>query len=188
MVFSLVLLGASAAVAKRPDPARELYQKGIVHYDLAEYDLAIDAFKKAYALSNEPGLLFNLAQTYRLKKDHAQALHFYRTFLELKPATPNRADVEAQIVKMGEALAAEEAEKQQRAAEVPPAPPPVVVVPPPAPPPRFLSTKRGHAVIALAAIGGAALLTAAATGGSALAERSRYDSGCAQGSCDAGQF
>jgi tetratricopeptide (TPR) repeat protein len=189
-VVSLMLVSVSA-LAKKPDPARELYQKGIVHYDLAEYDLAIDAFKQAYALSNEPGLLFNLAQTYRLKKDHAQALHFYETFLGLRPATPNRADVEAQIVKMREALAAEEAERQRQAAETPPPPPPqpvVVVAPPPPPPPKFTSTARGRATIALAAIGGFALVTAAGTGGVALAERSRYDAGCAAGACDPSLF
>ena len=51
-------------------------------------------FKLAYARSQAPGLLFNLAQASRLNKDYEQALHFYRTYLRVRPDAPNRDDVE----------------------------------------------------------------------------------------------
>lgn len=80
--------------------AKALYEKGNTHYNLGEYDEAIEAFKKAYELSQAPGLLFNIAQSFRLKKDYEQASHFYETYLRLKPDAPNRADVEARIAEM----------------------------------------------------------------------------------------
>src|SRR6478735_7554353 len=64
--------------------AREHYNQGILHYDLGEIDQAIAEFKQAYAISAAPGLLFNIAQAFRYKKDYEQALHFYRTYLRLQ--------------------------------------------------------------------------------------------------------
>src|SRR5258706_16478997 len=87
--------------------ARELYQKGLTHYDLTEYDRAIEEFKQAYELSSRPELLFNLAQTYRAKKDAVQALHFYRTYLKLKPGAANRVEVETIVAELEKARAAE---------------------------------------------------------------------------------
>jgi tetratricopeptide (TPR) repeat protein len=82
---------------RREQEARELYEKGITHYNLGEFDPAVEAFKKAYELSNAPTLLFNIAQVYRAKEDYKQALHFYRAYLRLQPNAANRADVEARI-------------------------------------------------------------------------------------------
>lgn len=84
--------------------AKELYEKGNTHYNLGEYDLAVAAFKESYALSQAPGLLFNIAQSYRLKKDYEQASHFYETYLRLKPDASNRPDVEARIAEMKKML------------------------------------------------------------------------------------
>lgn len=80
--------------------AKAAYEKGLGHYNLGEFDLAIAAFKEAYAISNAPGLLFNVAQSYRLKKDYEQASYFYTTYLRLKPEAANRADVEARLEEM----------------------------------------------------------------------------------------
>jgi tetratricopeptide (TPR) repeat protein len=196
MIIALAPLGAQADTANTE--ARALYEKGIGHYDLAEYDAAIADFKKAYELSREPGLLFNIAQAYRLEKDYEHARHFYERYLDHKPDAPNRADVEAQIEKMKEAL------KAEAAAPVPPpgsvaAPPPVAAPAPPvtpptapvaAPPPapsrlaRFTHSGRGRATIALAAFGAAALISSVGTGAEALSIRSRYDAGCGSGPCD----
>jgi tetratricopeptide (TPR) repeat protein len=198
-IVILELVAVRAHADKRTAEARALYEKAITHYDLAEYDQAIAEFKQAYELTREPGLLFNIAQAYRLTKDYEQALHFYRTYLDLKPNAPNRADAEAQIAKMKEALQA------APPTPAPVAPPPPVAAPPeptvaptpapvaaPPPPsstrPRFVHSPRGHATIALAVVGGAALIAAAGTGFEALSIRSRYDAGCATGPCDGGLY
>ena len=84
-------------VANAQDEARELYKKAMTHYELGAFDDAIVEFKRAYELTSAPGLLFNIAQVYRMKKDAEQAVYFYRTYLRLMPDAPNRADVEARL-------------------------------------------------------------------------------------------
>jgi hypothetical protein len=114
VVGTIALWGAGDSFAQRKgkkDPAQEekekkerqaydLYQEGITHYNLGEFDAAIEKFKAAYALTGAPGLLFNVAQAYRLKKDYEQALYFYKTYLRLDPDAPNKKDVEARIGEM----------------------------------------------------------------------------------------
>lgn len=92
--------------------AKAAYEKGLGHYNLGEFDLAIESFREAYALSSAPGLLFNIAQSHRLKKDYEQASYFYRTYLRLKPDAPNRADVEARLEEMDKLI--EEQKKIQK--------------------------------------------------------------------------
>ena len=100
---------------KRDAEARDHYEKGLTHYNLGEFDPAVEEFKKAYELSNAPGLLFNIAQVYRAKEDYKQALYFYRTFLRLQPEAPNRADVEARIADLERMVA-----EKQKLQEAPP--------------------------------------------------------------------
>lgn len=98
----------SASVEAKQREAREHYQKGITHYNLGEFAQSIEEFKQAYAISQAHGLLFNIAQAYRLTQDHKQALYFYRTYLRLVPEAPNRADVEARMVEIEKLLAEQE--------------------------------------------------------------------------------
>jgi hypothetical protein len=114
VVGTIAFWGAGDAFAQRKgkkDPAAEekalkekqaydLYQEGITNYNLGEFDKAIEKFKAAYALTGAPGLLFNVAQAYRLKKDYEQALYFYKTYLRLDPDAPNKADVDARVAEM----------------------------------------------------------------------------------------
>jgi len=101
--------------------AKAQYEKGLSHYNLGEFDLAIAAFRKSYEISQAPGLLFNIAQSFRLKKDYEQAIYFYTTYLRLKPDAPNRADVEARLQEMQEAI--EEQKKQPTKAPIGTIPP-----------------------------------------------------------------
>jgi tetratricopeptide (TPR) repeat protein len=101
--------------------AKALYEKGLSHYNLGEFDLAIDAFRKSYAISSAPGLLFNIAQSFRLKKDYEQAVYFYTTYLRLRPDAPNRSDVEARLHEMQEAI--DEQKKQPTKAPIGTIPP-----------------------------------------------------------------
>ena len=196
-----VFSGAAAAAPRRADSrraaeskraadpkrgaeaeARELYKKGMTHYELGELDTAIDEFKRAYELTHATGLLFNIAQVHRLKKDPEQALYAYRMYLRLLPAAPNRSDVDALIVEM-ERLDREQRDQKEKAvaaaaaaAEAKPAPivppppngPPPTVTPAPLarplpPPPRHWREKLWTGV-ALAAAGLGTLATGIAFG------------------------
>jgi tetratricopeptide (TPR) repeat protein len=114
---------ADAATDARVREARALYERGVRHFHLAEYDAAIDLFKAAYRTSEAPGFLYNIALAYRMKGDCAQALHFYRMYLRLEPAAPNRPEVEARIEEQRRcALAAAQAASRPAPATQPAAP------------------------------------------------------------------
>ena len=81
LVVLLLVLGAGAAAA-RAQPAKELYREGQALYDAGQYDEAIATWKEAYVLSDEPLLLFNLGQAYRLKGECAEARVHYENYLK----------------------------------------------------------------------------------------------------------
>lgn len=96
-----VLVAALAAPALA-DPADDAYQRGRAHYDLREWDEAIAAFKEAYKLRPDAPSLFNIAQSYRLKGDCAEAASFYKTYRRNFPNEKNIARVEQFIREMDE--------------------------------------------------------------------------------------
>jgi len=112
----------------------------MTHYELGAFDDAIVEFKRAYELTSAPGLLFNIAQVYRMKKDAEQAVFFYKTYLRLMPDAPNRGDVEALIVENQAIVDANKAKQRadaEAAATAAPATaaPVAAPTPPVAPPP-----------------------------------------------------
>lgn len=82
--------------------ARALYQEGSRRYHAGEYDQAALLFERAYALSGASALLLNLAQAYRLRGPTfcAQSLSLYRRYLESKPDSEHRDEVEQRIAEM----------------------------------------------------------------------------------------
>jgi tetratricopeptide (TPR) repeat protein len=94
-----LLLCAAPAVADE-HRAQELFRSGLQHYNLAEFDAAIADFKAAYEASQAPGLLFNLAQAARLAHRDEEAVHFYKTYLRLKPDASNRVYAELRIAEL----------------------------------------------------------------------------------------
>ena len=116
----IALLAVAAAPARAADAADALqeakdhYDRGMAHYELGEFAAAIDEFKLAYASSQAPGLLFNLAQASRLNKDYEQALHFYRAYLRVRPDAANRDDVEKRIAELEPVVAVREKAERER--------------------------------------------------------------------------
>jgi hypothetical protein len=80
-----------------PDKARQLVDKGRAYHDAGEYRRAIAAFQEAYALAPSPGLLFNLAQAYRLAGDCDDAAWMYHRYLDTNPSTERRTVAENQL-------------------------------------------------------------------------------------------
>jgi tetratricopeptide (TPR) repeat protein len=104
LLVAAVLLAARTAVAAPSaddqEEARKHYERGMSRYALGEFDAAVTEFKEAYARTEAPGLLFNLAQASRLAKQYEQALHFYRSYLRARPRAANRRDVESFILQL----------------------------------------------------------------------------------------
>jgi tetratricopeptide (TPR) repeat protein len=84
----LAALEASAVAAPTPE---ELYAEGQVAYDKADYATAIADWQASYKASGANGLLFNLAQAYRLRGDCKQALFTYKRFVAIDPSVDQRA-------------------------------------------------------------------------------------------------
>ena len=197
-LFVVVLAGTAHAHGQRKhgapaqspqDEARDLYKKGMTHYEIGEFDVAIEEFKRAYALTSAPGLLFNIAQVYRMKKDPEQAVYFYRTYLRLVPDAPNRTDVEALLAENQKLLdelnakkradaeaaaAAAAADAAAKAAAASTAPPP----PPPKPRPWRAELYSG---VAGAAVGLGALAAAVALGARSSSDAAKINSANAEG-------
>jgi tetratricopeptide (TPR) repeat protein len=74
-----------------PQKAKDLAERGRALHDAGDYADAIAAFNKAYVLAPTPGLLFNLAQAYRLAGQCDDAAWMYRRFLDSNPPPAQRA-------------------------------------------------------------------------------------------------
>ncbi|MBP9206530.1 MAG: hypothetical protein KBG28_21330 [Kofleriaceae bacterium] len=108
----LTSLAAGGGALAQPAPtevarAAALYEQGLRHYNLAEYDQAAATFKEAYRLAPDPNYLFNAAQAARKGARCADARELYQAFVREAPTTPNRAKVEAWISELGPCADAE---------------------------------------------------------------------------------
>lgn len=87
----VVVTLAALCSASQADPTAEmLYSEGQAAYDRADYVLAIDRWQESYRLSQEPALLYNVAQAYRMAGDCTHALSSYRQFVAADPLSERR--------------------------------------------------------------------------------------------------
>jgi hypothetical protein len=141
----LLLLSFAAAPAARAagdlTPSqklemKQLYEKATRAYDVGKYNEAIEDYQKAYEIGGDPPMLYNIAQAYRLNDQPAEALRFYRRYLQRAPTARNREDVERKIADLEKTV--EERRKAAAAATPPPLPTPPLApatTPAPTPPP-----------------------------------------------------
>jgi tetratricopeptide (TPR) repeat protein len=127
LIVALLVLLPTASHAADKIKARELYRVGTQHYNLAEYDKALDSFKEAYRNYEDPIFLFNIGQCHRQLDHKQEAVGFYRAYLRNAPNAPNRDEVNALIAKLESAIAEENATKRM--------PPPSPIAPAEGPPP-----------------------------------------------------
>jgi hypothetical protein len=89
-IVAIAVIGVAAGnVLAAPTP-EGLYQQGQVAYDHGDFQGAILKWEAAYKLSGATGLLYNLAQAYRLGGDCHSALSTYRHFVAADPAAVKR--------------------------------------------------------------------------------------------------
>jgi tetratricopeptide (TPR) repeat protein len=101
-LVAIALLASAAQVSlvsaePVPEKARQLADRGRILHDAGDYVDAIAAFNEAYVLAPSPGLLFNLAQAYRLAGKCDDAAWMYRRFLDSHPGTDKRQLAEAHL-------------------------------------------------------------------------------------------
>lgn len=102
LAAAVLATAASPAVASTGEPipakARKLAERGRELHERGDYARAIVAFKEAYVLAPSPGLLFNLAQAYRLQGNCDDAALMYRRYIaSTQPWSDERALAEAHL-------------------------------------------------------------------------------------------
>jgi hypothetical protein len=128
--LSLLLLGAVAR-AQQPasddaNAARQHYDRGMGHFQLEEWDPAIEEWKEGFRIKPVPEFLYNIAQAYRLSKRNELAVSFYQKYLRVEPKAANKGEVERHIAQLNKLI-----EAQNRAQSAPPIQPlPSVTKPP----------------------------------------------------------
>ena len=97
-VLAAAVLYPVAAQAQPTDAqkreAKDLNEKATRLYEVGKYGEAIEEYQKVYLLVDDPVLLYNIAQSYRLWGKPEDSARFYRNYLRRAPNAPNRADVE----------------------------------------------------------------------------------------------
>src|SRR5215467_11524966 len=93
LVAVTVVACAATAVAKDKNKAREAYRTGTQHYNLGEFQPALDAFKEAYRNYEDATFLFNIAQCQRQLGLKQEAVYSYKTYLREAASAPNREEV-----------------------------------------------------------------------------------------------
>ncbi len=104
IVAALVAAASGTVFAGEPAPpefipakARALADKGRAFHDAGDYGNAIIAFKEAYVMAPSPGLLFNLAQSYRLQGNCDDASLMYRRYIATGPSAEGKTIAEGHL-------------------------------------------------------------------------------------------
>lgn len=96
-IVTAAMLPSVAVAETIPPKARKLAEHGREMHKRGEYDRAVTAFKEAYVIAPSPGLLFNIAQAYRLQGNCEDAALMYRRFLDTAPDPGARAVAETHL-------------------------------------------------------------------------------------------
>ena len=107
---------AHGAAAEDIQVARKHYRRASTLYDLRRYREAAKEYEAAYEAKDDPSLLFNIGQSYRLANEAADALASYRAYLRRMPTAPNCIEVEVFIEELQKTV-----DQQKKAQEAKPA-------------------------------------------------------------------
>lgn len=77
--------------------AQELYERAELHFNVGEFQRALNLYREAYRLQPLVGLIVNVGRCHQQLGQYDRALAQYRTYLRQLPDAPNRADVERWI-------------------------------------------------------------------------------------------
>ncbi len=110
LLFSL-LSGAPRALAQddaRTEEARGAFLAGQAAYRAGRFAEALSYFERAYELTEEPDVLYNIATIHERLRHDREALDAYRRFLEARPGSDDRANIEARIAVLERAIGPDE--------------------------------------------------------------------------------
>lgn len=177
IVALLIVARAATSWADAAADAKAHYQSATAYFAVGEFAKAADEYQQAYTLKQDPALLYNAAQSYRLAGNNERALILYKNYVRLYPDQSNVDEVRSQIAKLKDAIAAQEKAKnnppttpvpvQPSASPPAPAQPEAQLTATAAPKPRPITRKPWF----WATLGASALVIAGVTIGVVLAEQ-----------------
>jgi tetratricopeptide (TPR) repeat protein len=112
VAFALLVSFVRTAAAEDRAHARAAFRAGSQHYNLGEFQQALDSFREAYRNYEDPSFLFNIAQCERQLGHKREAVREYRAYLNNSDNTDNRETVKQTIAQLEREIAADD----QRAA------------------------------------------------------------------------
>lgn len=77
--------------------ARRFFKLGVAMFERGEYPAAMQAFTAAHRFAELPEVLYNMALTAERLERWRDARDFYREYLRVRPAAPDRAHVQNKI-------------------------------------------------------------------------------------------
>ena len=96
--------GQDAGDELRDEEARQLFEAGRLAFTAGRFESALHSFERAHELSDRALLLYNIGTCYdRLRRDR-QALETFRRYLAEVPDAANRAEVEARVAVLEDAI------------------------------------------------------------------------------------
>lgn len=95
-VVAIVAAGDARGDA-RTERAREHYLQGDAYYKLDKYADALREYEQAYIAKPDPSFLYNIAQCHRLMGNRADAIKFYKRYLQDASGAANRGIAEKHI-------------------------------------------------------------------------------------------
>jgi tetratricopeptide (TPR) repeat protein len=112
--LALLLPNTEARGEEATKRAQAFFQRAEAHFSRGEFPQALRLYLEAHRAKPMPELLFNVGQCHRHMGDHAKAIFFYQQFLEQKPRSQQRAQVQQLVDECQAAL-----DKQRRAERCP---------------------------------------------------------------------
>lgn len=100
-VLTLSFLASYGHAGQPETAAREQVRQATTAYNLGHFDEAAQHYEEAYRLVQDPVLLFNIGQSYRLGEKPEKAITAYRSYLRnAGPDAPNRVVVEKHVAEL----------------------------------------------------------------------------------------
>jgi tetratricopeptide (TPR) repeat protein len=99
------LIFARANAAGAAEDADAYLQKAKTAFALGRHAEAAEAYEKAFEFKQDPAVLYNAAQAYRLAGNKEHALTLYENYLRVFGVKEKRAEVEAHIEALKKAIA-----------------------------------------------------------------------------------
>ncbi len=100
--MAALLISGWSSIARAEDQqqletAKLFFQAGAAHYQRTEFDRAIDEFRSAYAISQRPAILYNIARCHERLAQYREAAAAFRSYLDATPGAEDRTEIQGRI-------------------------------------------------------------------------------------------